>query len=90
MSWEQRNNDFCTAQTNAQMAYIEAEREVVRLQAENARLRETLSILWFCQQFATDCDDCKLNDGDGKILEPCAQCACDSLCDRMRELGVTS
>ena len=28
MSWEQRNHDFCNAQTDAQMAYIEAEREV--------------------------------------------------------------
>ena len=40
--WEQRNADFCNAQTNAQMAYIEAEREVDRLQAENAKLREEL------------------------------------------------
>ena len=40
MSWERRNNDFCTAQTNAQMAYIEAEREVVRLESKNAKLRE--------------------------------------------------
>jgi len=38
MSWEQRNADFCKAQTDAQMAYIEAEREVDRLQAENAKL----------------------------------------------------
>ncbi len=42
MSWEQRNADFCNAQTDAQMAYIEAEREVDRLQAENAKLREEL------------------------------------------------
>jgi len=40
MSWEQRNADFCNAQTDAQMAYIEAEREVDRLEAENAKLRE--------------------------------------------------
>ena len=40
MSWEQRNADFCNAQTDAQMAYIEAEREVDRLQTENAKLRE--------------------------------------------------
>lgn len=42
MSWEQRNADFCNAQTDAQMAYIEAEREVDRLQTENAKLREEL------------------------------------------------
>ena len=42
MSWEQRNADFCNAQTDAQMAYIEAEREVKRLQDENAKLREQI------------------------------------------------
>ena len=40
MGWEQRNADFCNAQTDAQMAYIEAEREVDQLQAENDKLRE--------------------------------------------------
>ena len=45
MSWEQRNVDFCNAQTDAQMAYIEAEREVDRLQAENAKLRELVGTL---------------------------------------------
>lgn len=39
MSWEQRNHDFSTAQVDAQVAYIEAEREVKRLEAENAKLR---------------------------------------------------
>lgn len=43
MSWEQRNADFCKAQTDAQMAYIEAEREVGRLETENAKLRELVS-----------------------------------------------
>lgn len=42
MSWEQRNADFCNAQTDAQMAYIEAEREVDRLETENAKLREQI------------------------------------------------
>jgi len=40
MSWEQRNADFCKAQTEAQMAYIEAERMVAKLQDENVKLRE--------------------------------------------------
>ena len=40
MSWEQRSADFCNAQTDAQMAYIEAEREADRLQTENDKLRE--------------------------------------------------
>lgn len=38
MGWEQRNADFCKAQTDAQMAYIEAEREVDQLQDENDKL----------------------------------------------------
>ena len=46
MGWEQRNADFCKAQTDAQMAYIEAEREVDQLQAENARLRELVADLY--------------------------------------------
>lgn len=45
MSWEQRNADFCKAQTDAQMAYIEAEREVDRLRAENAELQEQVANL---------------------------------------------
>ena len=46
MGWEQRNADFCKAQTDAQMAYIEAEREVDQLQAENAKLRELCADLY--------------------------------------------
>jgi len=46
VSWEQRNADFCKAQTEAQMAYIEAERMVAKLQDENAKLRELVDELW--------------------------------------------
>jgi cell division protein FtsB len=46
MSWEQRNHDFSTAQVDAQMAYIEAEREVKRLQDENAELKAENAHLW--------------------------------------------
>ena len=42
MSWEQRNADFSKGMADAQMAYIEAEREVDRLQTENAKLREQI------------------------------------------------
>ena len=48
MSWEQRNADFCNAQTDAQMAYIEAEREVDRLQAENEKLRKLVEYMHRC------------------------------------------
>lgn len=44
MSWEQRNHDFSTAQVDAQVAYIEAEREVKRLQDENESLRKELAV----------------------------------------------
>lgn len=40
MSWEQRNADFCKAQTDAQLTYIEAERRAAELEDENAKLRE--------------------------------------------------
>ena len=59
MSWEQRNADFCNAQTDAQMAYIEAEREVDRLQTENAKLREQLERVQ-----PTDCEGNALDIAD--------------------------
>lgn len=58
------------------------------LDEENARLRELMRILLFCQQYTTDCDDCKINGGDGKPLQSHPQSACDELLDRMRELGI--
>lgn len=45
MSWEQRNADFCKAQTDAGFAYIEAERRVKALEAENAKLQNTIDEL---------------------------------------------
>ena len=56
MSWEQRNADFCNAQTDAQMAYIEAEREVDRLQTENAKLRELVRDMCVWAYIDSDCD----------------------------------
>jgi len=80
MSWEQRNADFCNAQTEAQMAYIEAEREVDRLQAENAKLRELvrIGIEYCCNGFCDEEDGCPLYEG---------RFSC-SLTDKARELGV--
>lgn len=43
--WEQRNADFCKAQTDAGFAYIEAERRVKALEAENAKLQNTIDEL---------------------------------------------
>lgn len=87
MSWEQRNADFCNAQTDAQMAYIEAEREVDRLQTENAKLRELVDILCFCMQIHKRCDDCKLNGAKGELgHDPLL--ACDGLHEMLKELGI--
>ena len=85
MGWEQRNADFCKAQTDAQMAYIEAEREVDQLQAENAKLRELVRDMAYCMQYERECDECRMNGADGTITAPVG---CDGLRDRMRELGV--
>jgi hypothetical protein len=80
MSWEQRNADFCSAQTDAQMAYIEAEREVDRLQTENAKLRELVRIAGtYCVNGLCGKDDgCPLYLGKPYCALP----------DRMRELGI--
>lgn len=45
MSFEQRNEYFCKAQTDMQMIYIEAEREVRQLKAENAKLHKLVDYM---------------------------------------------
>lgn len=87
MSWEQRNADFCNAQTDAQMAYIEAEREVDRLQTENAKLRELVRDMWRFTGAA-----CKKYP---RLFDPAAQGgqmvqlnAIDAFEQRMRERGI--
>ena len=84
MSWEQRNADFCNAQTDAQMAYIEAEREVDRLQAENAKLRELVRDYERCTMHV-DCAGCEY---DGKLSTHCPLSPCFPDSDELRELGV--
>ena len=75
MSWEQRNADFCAAQTDAQMAYIEAEREVDRLQTENEKLRKLVADMW--REGMCECGS----------LGKCATCMYEYP-TRMRELGI--
>lgn len=54
---------------------------------ENAKLRELASILCFCMQVHTQCDDCKLNGAKGELAyDPL--CACDGLHEILRELGI--
>lgn len=76
MGWEQRNADFCKAQTDAQMAYIEAEREVDQLQAENARLRELVEDMLDCIEIRT------------AWHRPLTDEMCEEFAQRARELGV--
>ena len=78
MSWEQRNADFCKAQTDAQLTYIEAERRAAELEEQNAKLRELVRMAWKCAHSGLICSDCRMVAG-GCTLQ-----------SAMRELGVTS
>jgi len=66
VSWEQRNADFCKAQTDAQMAYIEAEREVDRLQAENTKLRAERDHMWALRDTWQE-NDAKLREENERL-----------------------
>lgn len=56
-----------------------------RLKAENAKLRELLSVMAYCNQFRRDCDGCSMNGAAGIVTE---RAGCDELLDRLREIGV--
>lgn len=94
MGWEQRNADFCKAQTDAQMAYIEAEREVDQLQDENAKLVMKLNAEHIVRQ-NVERENAKLRElvrdmaaeirGLGVDFARVGWC---EYADRMRELGV--
>ena len=84
MSWEQRNADFCNAQTDAQMAYIEAEREVDRLQTENAKLRELVRDYERCTMHA-NCSRCEYG---GTMSTHCPLSPCFPDIDELCELGI--
>ena len=59
--------------------------DIDQLKAENAKLRELLSVMAYCNQFRCDCDGCSMNGAAGIITE---RAGCDELLDRMRELGI--
>ena len=66
--YDQRNHDFSKAMTDAQVSYIEAERRVVDLEAENAKLRSTLMALVVgtnaelcADRDYPDCKECSMN-----------------------------
>lgn len=94
MSWEQRNEYFCKAQTDMQMIYIEAEREVRQLKAENAKLRELCADMYgFIKRMDEDCGDVTFSD----CFDYCKHDTADDGCcktgecwyeQRLRELGI--
>ena len=53
--------------------------------AENAKLRELISVMAYCNQFSRDCDGCSMNGASGIITE---RAGCDEMLARLRELGV--
>lgn len=89
MSWEQRNADFCKAQTDAQLTYIEAERRAAELEDENAKLRglvrfanKTVEGLCGMVENSPGCFMCPLNQDEDRA------CGAAELFSRMHDLGV--
>lgn len=56
-----------------------------RLAEENAKLRELVRTFYFCTT-SGECDECPINGGGPVHLMP--DTICDTIHDRMRELGV--
>ena len=52
---------------------------------ENAKLRELVRVMAYCNQFRRDCDGCSMNGAAGIITE---RAGCDELLARLRELGI--
>lgn len=63
---------------------IEEQPEVKRLKAENAKLRELVFVLAHCAA-DSGCDSCPINGGCARVGE---LDLCETVHDRMRELGV--
>lgn len=67
-------------------AYNESvERQIMTEQAENAKLRELVRVFYHCTTSGV-CDECPVNGGGAVHLMP--DTICDTMHDRMRELGV--
>ena len=60
---------------------------VSKLQAENAKLRELVRILYYCGLPWKDCDKCAMNGAEMHVEISDVE-FCDGMYDRMRELGV--
>lgn len=61
------------------------DREMERLEAENAKLRELVRTFYHCTT-SGECDECPINGGGPVRLMP--DTICDTIHDRMSELGV--
>lgn len=89
MSWEQRNKEFSKAQSDAQMAYIGAEREVRRLASENVMLRK---LVWDMHRalFSLNLDHCQACPREDACVSVHKSFDCDdcSFERDMRELGI--
>lgn len=66
-------------------ARVNLEKMLQQAGTENAKLRELVRILAYCMSEDRDCDKCVLNDAD---MPTPRISACDSLPDRIRELGI--
>ena len=62
-----------------------ARAEYDQLQAENAKLRELVRTFYHCTT-SGECDECPINGGGPVHLMP--DTICDTIHDRMHELGV--
>lgn len=59
--------------------------DLQQAQAENAKLRELMRVMAYCNQFRRDCDGCSMNDAAGIITE---RAGCDELLTRLRKMGI--
>ena len=62
------------------------DREMERLESENAMLRELVRTFYHCTT-SGECDECPINGGGPVHLMP--DTICDTIHDRMRDLGVS-
>ena len=52
---------------------------------QNAKLRELMSVMAYCNQFMRDCDGCRMNGEAGTITE---RAGCDELLNCLRDAGI--
>ena len=74
---EQLEYDRQTSRSRAEL--------IDRLKAENAKLRELVRVFYHCTT-SGECDECPANGGG--TVKLMADTICDTLHDRMREMGV--